>query len=116
MPKPNDKRPLVEDRHIEDALMLLRSEMARRLSQKGQGTFTSTHEILGIITEEYTELIDAVQAQIKDFPVPDAATEKERNDIARWQQLQGVKSELLDIAVACVFGAACINNDQMDSL
>ncbi len=60
-----------------------------RLKQKGYGTFVGTHEILGVITEEYYELIDAVHR-------------KKQSDI---------EEELIDLAVGCIFATACINAD-----
>jgi phosphoribosyl-ATP pyrophosphohydrolase len=63
-----------------------------RLAQKGYGTFTSKHEILGVITEEYQEFVDAVHN--KDY--------------------ENMKEELLDIAVACVFGYVCIEENTVD--
>lgn len=32
----------------------------QNLMEKGKGTFSSTHEILGVVTEEYNELVDAI--------------------------------------------------------
>ena len=63
-----------------------------RLIEKGDGTAASYHEVLGFITEEYMELIDAV----------------------RKNNVREIKSELIDIAVACVFGVACIDAGTMD--
>jgi NTP pyrophosphatase (non-canonical NTP hydrolase) len=63
-----------------------------RLEQKGYGTFSSRHEILGVVTEEYKEFIDAVHS--KDY--------------------ENMKEELLDIAVACVFGFTCIDENIID--
>lgn len=59
-------------------------KLAERLVQHGPGSFIGAHEVLGILTEEWKELIDAVQA----------------NDCTQ------VEKELIDIAVACVFGVA----------
>jgi NTP pyrophosphatase (non-canonical NTP hydrolase) len=69
----------------------LSSKIKSRLIEKGRGAFVSTHEILGIITEEYYELVDAVRSDVVD----------------------DVRSELLDIAVGCIFGIACINENTM---
>lgn len=54
---------------------------------KGLAAFASIHEILGIVTEEYGELIDAIHKNSKEL----------------------TREELLDIVVACVFGVACID-------
>lgn len=58
----------------------IRETIERRLREKGLGCFASSHEALGIVAEEYHELIHAV----------------ERNDI------YGVDKEMLDIAVAAI--------------
>jgi NTP pyrophosphatase (non-canonical NTP hydrolase) len=60
-----------------------------RLDQKGWGTFSSRHEILGILTEEFHELVEAV---------------KSGDNV-------DVQSELVDIAVGALFGAVCIENN-----
>jgi len=70
----------------------MKMSVIHRLEQKGYGGFASIHEILGIIAEEYKELIDAVQA----------------NDI------EGVMNELKDIGVACHFGIASRRADTLD--
>lgn len=82
---------------VANAVEDLKKQLVFRLEQKGKGTFASSHEILGIITEEYHELVEAVRLH---------GDEKARR----------IKSELMDIAVACVFGAACINEGKMDWL
>lgn len=56
----------------------------KRLQEKGNGIYASNHEALGIITEEYWELIEAV----KD------------NDN------YGIREELKDIAVGCLIALA----------
>lgn len=58
-----------------------------KIREKGSGTFASRHEILGLLEEEHFELIQAVRSE----------------------SLERVKEELYDIAVVCLFGAACIN-------
>jgi hypothetical protein len=73
----------------------LQKELARRINEKGAGTFASRHEILGTVTEEYHELEDAVM--IKSI-----------------SGLEDIKDELLDIAVACVFGVTCIDANTLE--
>jgi phosphoribosyl-ATP pyrophosphohydrolase len=63
-----------------------------RLAQKGCGTFASRHEILGVVTEEYSEFVNAVHG-------------KDREEM---------KSELIDIAVACIFGLVCLQENTVD--
>ena len=74
------------------ALRLLDEAMAERLREKGTGTFASSHEVLGVIQEEFDELLAAVRG----------------NDIT------AVKYELLDIAVGAIFGVACIEQETLD--
>ena len=69
-----------------------RDRLYDRLNQKGYGTFSSTHEVLGMITEEYYELIEAVKSN----------------------KMSDVKDELEDIAVGCLFAIACINNGSLE--
>ena len=64
----------------------------KRLFQKGKGTYASIHEILGIVCEEYDELVDAVRDN---------------------EQVQ-VHKELKDIAVGCIIGMACISQCSID--
>ncbi len=64
-----------------------------RMKEKGWGTYASTHETLGIITEEYHELIDAVEKNVTTDEMAE---------------------ELKDIAVACIFAIACLRSGTMD--
>jgi len=85
-------RKQVSDVDIDDALKDLAGHLSFRLNQKGKGSLASSHEILGLATEEHFELIEAVKS---DNP-------------------RRVKEELLDLAVACVFGYACIDGSYTD--
>jgi NTP pyrophosphatase (non-canonical NTP hydrolase) len=71
-------------------------EVERNLDQlienKGNHTFASTHEILGVIVEEYHELIEAVQSN-------------ERTEVI---------SELHDLAVAAIWGIVSAESEAMD--
>lgn len=78
-------RPEITQEEIDFGLDVLKLALSKRLEEKGLGIFVSPHEILGVITEEYKELIDAVH----------------KND--------NVKGELLDIAVAAIFGYMSAN-------
>jgi NTP pyrophosphatase (non-canonical NTP hydrolase) len=73
---------------IKESLKLLEEMINKRLEKHGKGTFVSNHEILGIITEEYYELIEAVNSNVTKY----------------------VRSELMDLAVGCIFGEACYKN------
>lgn len=62
------------------------------LKEKGSGAWLSRHELLGVLTEEYYETIDAVHQ----------GTERE------------LMNELADVAVTCIFGIACIKKKTLD--
>ena len=64
--------------------------MDEKLCQKGRGSFISTHEILGVVTEEYFELVEAIKT----------------NDTRE------IRLELLDVIVSSLFGLACIEQDE----
>ena len=72
---------------------LYNEHLAKCIAKHSNGAYVSRHEILGTVTEEYHELIEAVRSG----------------------QIDGAKnsvcSELLDMAVACLFGVACIKAD-----
>ncbi len=85
-PKPGT-RPQLTEAQVDAAVEVLRTNLKRRLHEKGWGAWLSRHEVLGIIAGEHKELIDAVQGEPQKC----------------------VKDELLDIAVGAVFGVACID-------
>lgn len=87
-------RPSVPDEKIIRAMNELYDNLKKRLDQKGYGSFKSSHEIYGIIAEETNiELLGAIH---KNEP------------------LSEIQKELLDIAVACIFGYASIENGTVD--
>lgn len=71
------------------AVSEVRSELERRIAEKGSGAFASLHEAWGVIDEEVTEFKDEVQA----------------NDTLK------ARAELLDIAVAAIVGIASLEAD-----
>lgn len=84
-------RPNVNEAFVLKAVEAAGDKLNRRLRQKGRGTYASRLEILGALTEEFHEL---TQAMISE---PIAGTK------------HSVREELLDIAVGCLFGIACID-------
>ena len=70
-----------------EALQTLGDLLERRLLEKGPGIYITPHETLGNVTEEFYELIGAVQS----------------NSSAQ------IQHELLDTAVACLFGYISLN-------
>lgn len=79
------ERPKLMKEFLKHSLEQISEKTNQRLEEKGEGIFVSAHEALGIITEEYNELVWAVQANAK------------------------IKNELLDIAVACHVAIASID-------
>lgn len=94
MSKRSDKphRLQVSEQKVGEAVAMVRNHLFRRLEAKGFGTWVSRHEILGFLTEEYHETIEAVHS----------GTE------------QDIKAELIDVAVGCIFGVACIDVNGLD--
>jgi hypothetical protein len=87
MAQVKEGRPPVSAITVSSAKDDLMDLLAHRLRTKGDGTFASRHEVLGIVTEEFYELLEAVKSESTDR----------------------LKAELLDVAVGCLFGVACIN-------
>ena len=85
-------RPDVTGKELDEAIRDLHTNLDRRLEQHGKGALSSSHEILGILTEEMHEYTVAVQGNLPD---------------------QQVK-ELLDIAVGAIFGVASIKAGKVD--
>lgn len=86
------KRPQVTIDTLGKVLEWIADETANCLELKGAGAFVSAHEILGCITEEYQELIDAVRDD--DF--------------------DDIRGELLDIAVGAIMCIASMDQDALE--
>lgn len=82
----------VSDEQIDAGFGLLREELAEQVEQKGLGIFVSSHEISGVVDEEVREM----------------HAEVERN---RAKQL---KHELLQVAVAALWGVISLETGEMD--
>lgn len=89
---PTSPRPQITELDIFRALNRVTTKLDERLTEKGRGAFLSRHEIYGIIAEERHEFIEAVQQG----------------------ELRHVEAELVDIAVAAIFGIACINSGKVE--
>ena len=74
---------------IDLVMALVRRQLNQRLAEKGWGCWVSPHEILGAVTEEYHELIEAVHT-----------ARNNQVDLLRW--------ELVDLAVGAIFGVVSI--------
>lgn len=86
-------RTEVTNEMINKQIKELRRMIKYRLEQKGNLSFASSHELLGILTEEYHEFREAVH---------DCSHAREK--IAK----------LMDLAVACIFGSACLFEGKME--
>ena len=85
-------RKKVSAEALEYALKEARSELTRRLIQKGCGGFASTHEIFGVLMEEMDELSEALHANDQKWFV----------------------AELKDVVVAALFSLASIHDNTHD--
>ena len=85
-------RKEVSTKALSYALDEARSELSRRLSQKGRGGFASTHEMFGVLTEELIELSEALHANDQKWFV----------------------AELKDVLVAALFSLASIHDNTHD--
>lgn len=88
-----DHRPQISKETVQRAIDKFAEKLYMRLEQKGYGSWLSRHEILGVITEE--ALVE----------VPEAV---------HHGTLEELREELLDVAVGCVFGVACIDQGTLD--
>lgn len=84
-------RPEITPEQLERTMERVVTRLKSRIRQKGRGSFSSKHEILGVITEEYNELVEAVHG-------------KESS----------VYEELMDLAVGSIFSLACIYYKTVD--
>lgn len=78
-------RDTVEKHHIERGLADIRHMLLRRLEKHGTGSFASPHEALGIIKEEESELVEQIRLNHREH----------------------ISSEMMDVAVAALFGYIC---------
>jgi len=78
--------PNISSESLAMAIALLEQNITARISEHGKHIHANNHESLGIITEEYYELIDATR----------------RNNSAH------IVEEMIDVATGCIVGAASI--------
>ena len=71
---------------LAEAMGQLVIDLNRRLEKHGRGSFIGSHEIYGVIAEEMDELLEAI----------------------RGNNLHLVENELMDVAVAALFGYASL--------
>ncbi|HHX95091.1 MAG TPA: hypothetical protein GX691_04620 [Clostridia bacterium] len=85
-------RQQITEEQVKAAVEKVIEKLYYRLEQKGFGTFSSRHEILGVMTEEYNELVEAVHTN----------------------NHQEMREELLDLAVGAIFSVACLDQRTVD--
>ena len=69
-------RITVSSQTVQKAIESVIAKLNERIGEKGDHSFVSSHEILGILAEEQSELVDAVRANDVD------QVNKEAHDIA----------------------------------
>ena len=77
-------RKEVVDEALLKAIEIVTHHVGLRIEKHGRGAFASNHEGLGVVTEEYFELVEAV---------------KQNDD-------QNYAEEMIDLAVSGIFGLA----------
>ena len=90
----NKERIEVKEKSINKSFKVIRELLDKRLLQKGNYSFASKHEFLGILTEEYYEIINEI-----------------KNDHLTYDDTVYMElcNEVIDMAVACIFYyAGCI--------
>ena len=85
-------RPKITGKELDNAIRDMQIWLYKRLEEKGDGAFSSTHELRGSIDEEVTELFEAMH--IKDC--------------------KAIEHELKDVLVSCIFGLACLQSKKME--
>ena len=90
---PTELRPQIKKAIIHTVVGKTRNRLFARLEEeKGFGSWLSRHEILGMLTEEYNETVNAVHKGT----------------------IEDVYKELEDVAVGCIFAMACIKSGTLD--
>lgn len=86
-------RHQITPEHFEAAISGVSKKLTYRIEQKGSGSMSSSHEILGIIVDEVEEYRDEVHSK---------------------STAEAKIEELKDIAVAAIFGIASIQSGGVD--
>lgn len=86
----NKIRVKVIPQHITDGFVAIGNKLRYRLETKGNDSYASRHEIFGIIAEEMDELLDELRINTR-------------------RGYKNFRKELLDIAVASLFGYICMD-------
>lgn len=92
--QPSSDREQITPYKVNKAVDSVKFKLFDRLNNdKGYGTFSSTHEILGVLHEEMHELLTAVHENASN---------------------EDLMEELKDIAVGATFAIACIDSQTLD--
>lgn len=86
------RRPRLVEEDFARAREVIRRELLQQLASKGDSALVSSHEVLGVVKEEYGELGRAVEAN----------------------KLVPLMQELRHVAVACLLGLASIRAKALD--
>ena len=90
-------RQAVKNQDISRGLLALHDKLIYRLETKGRGQYASRHEIFGILAEEMDEALDELRENSEGGYV-------------------NFKKELLDVAVAAIFGYICLDGGYIKRL
>ena len=82
-------RKKIKWKKVKKSLKNLEKRIKEKLEEKGNGSFVSSHEILGVIEEELLELKGAIHSNL---------------------EIMDVREELYDVAIGALFGATCIES------
>jgi NTP pyrophosphatase (non-canonical NTP hydrolase) len=85
-------REIVSTEAVQAASKAFFEKLESKLKEKGLGTFKSSHEVLGVLQEEFAELVDAIR----------------ENDMEEFEE------ELLDIMIGAYWGLICSKNKTLD--
>lgn len=86
-------RQTVTQAIIDQTILQIQNQLQKSLNKHGLGLPFSYHEVLGAITEEYQELIEAIRDGDSD----------------------NVESEMADVAVAAIWGLLAFAQNRLDA-
>ncbi|MFH0972064.1 MAG: MazG nucleotide pyrophosphohydrolase domain-containing protein [Candidatus Micrarchaeota archaeon] len=85
-------RPELTSTQMSQAMGEAQDWLFDRIKEKGKGSFSSTHEIRGVMDEEYNELREAMHQK----------------------DIDAIAHELKDIFVGAVFALACLRSGYLE--
>lgn len=84
-------RPKVTAKELDNATREVHLWLWKRIDEKGDSSFSSIHEIRGVVDEEVAELKEAMHSKDHD----------------------AIVHELKDVIVGCLFGLACLQSKML---